>query len=261
MSNTKAKIWIFVFLAGALCALPASATTSFDLNVDYCSNACLGGSPIGGTVALASTTAGIVDVLVTLDSPLAFHENGLASFSFNIYDSSNAALQNPSLTLTTGALAPGNIKIVNGGGGSWTVLDQPAGNTDGAGKTFGYSLECAPSAGVCTGSPSTLEFQIDLAGLTIGDLETLNGAANKKGGVDVVNVDFAANVAYLGGTGSCTGIIGGGFGTGQSTAQAGGGSSCGQITTTPEPSTLGLVGLSFLGLGGLGLRRKLVKRS
>lgn len=221
---------------------PAVADT-FTFNVDYCSNPCLGGVPAsnnGGTVAVTQSGTNIVDVLVSLNYP--FHDQGLESFAFNITG-------NPTLTLVTGALALGDIKIINAGGSGWT-FSQPAGNTDGAGKTFGYSLDCTAGSGVCVGSPSTLEFQVDITGLTPASFETLSGS-----GGTTVNVDFAANVA----NGTCTGMIGAGNGTSQSTgATTNAGTPCGAPPPppVPEPGAMTLFGTGLVALGGL-LRRKL----
>ena len=173
-------------------------------------------------MAVTQAAANIVDVLVTLNS-LLFHDQGLESFAFNI-------IGNPTLTLVTGTLANGDIKIINAGGSAWT-FSQPAGNTDGAGKTFGYSLDCTGGAGACTGSPSTLEFQVDVTGLTPTSFETLTGSSG------TTNVDFAANVSANGG--ACTGMIEAGNGTGQSMPQTtNSGTPCTRSSAVPEPTSI-----------------------
>jgi hypothetical protein len=238
------KTILLLVVALALTAVPAAFADTFTFNVDFCSNPCLGGVPAsnnGGTVAVTQVSSGIVDVLVSL-SNLLFHDQGLESFAFNITN-------NPSLTLVTGALANGDIKIINAGGSTWT-FGSPAGNTDGAGKTFGYSLDCAAGSGHCAGSPATLEFQVDSTGLTPASFET------RTGNTGTTNVDFAANVSANGGT--CTGMIGAGNGTGQSTPAttntsttvcSGGGG------TVPEPSAIVLLGTAIIGVMGI-IRKK-----
>ena len=204
------------------------------------------------TQAPANAGVNVVDVLVTLNN-LVFHDQGLESFAFNISG-------NPSLTQVTTLGASGQLTIINGGGSTWT-LTHPAGNTDGAGSTFGYSLDCTAGAGACVGSPSTLEFQIELTGLTPAGLETLSGAVVKQGKNLVqttTNVDFAANVA----NGACTGEIGAGSGTGQSTPQTTGKGTTTCGTAVPEPGTLLLVGFGLLGLslGAFGRRKWMARR-
>jgi hypothetical protein len=231
---------LWVMAALALGTVPAAADT-FTFNVDYCSNPCLGGvaaSNNGGTVTVTQSATNIVDVNVQLNNAL-FHDQGLDSFAFNITN-------NPSLTLITGTLATGDIKIINAGGSTWT-FNQPAGNTDGAGS-FLYSFDCAAGSGHCAGSPSVFEFQVDVTGLTVAALETRNGTAS--------NVDFAANVST--GGGSCTGMVGAGNGTSASTAATTnpGGTACtGTTTATPEPTALLLFGSGLIGIGALVRRR------
>ncbi len=198
-----------------------------------------------GTVTVTQDGTNIVDVDVSLNN-LFFHDQGLESFAFNIFGSTTA-LQNPALTLVTGTLAAGDIKITNNGGTTWT-LAQPAGNTDGAGKTFGYSLDCAGGSGACTGDPVTLEFQVDVTGLTPAAFETTTGSTT--GPI----VDFAANVA----NGTCTGMIGAGSGTSQSTPSTTGSKSnaCTSSSTVPEPTSLLLLG-TVLAVAGKFLKARL----
>ena len=233
---------------------PAARADSFTFNIDYCTNPCISGTT-GGTVVLTQVATNIVDVLVTLQTGLTFHKsNGagsLNSFVFNI-------LNNPTLTQTTAGSAPGagQLKVINGGGSTWT-FSQPSVNANGAGSVFGYALDCTPAPGGCAGSPSVLEFQINVAGLTVASLETRTGALDKKGGGTVTNVDFAANVA----NGACAGMIGAGNGTGQSSAATiGTGTPCstpGEGSTSgsvPEPTSVALLG-TVLAVTVGGVRR------
>src|SRR5262245_4631582 len=182
---------LFTVLALSLVAAPQAmaATASFTLNVDFCTNPCLGGVPAannGGTVTLTDIAGG-VDVLVTLASGLAFHDQGLTSFAFN----------------STITLAATDITVLTATGAPWTV-EIPAVNSDGAGK-FGYGISCTAAAGACAGAPTSLHFTILHTGLTIANLETLAGPSGS------TKVDFAANVSASGG--ACTGVIGGGNGS------------------------------------------------
>jgi hypothetical protein len=228
------KLLLVAVLAVGLVAVSNASADQFTLNVDYCSNPCLGGVPANnnaGTVTLTQTDTNIVTVNVTLNN-LIFHDQGLESFGFNVTG-------NPALTLTTGVIANNQVKITNDGGSTWT-FSRPGGNTDGAGN-FMYSFECASGSGHCAGSPSTFEFQVDVTGLTVAGLEILGSA----------NVDFAANVA----NGSCTGMAGAGNGTAQSTPSTShtDGTAC--AAAVPEPTTLALVGSGLITLG-LSARRK-----
>jgi hypothetical protein len=249
----KKMLWLGVM--AALVAVPSAFADFFTFNADYCSNPCLGGVPAsnnGGTVTLTQMGSGIVDVVVALAAGLHFHDQGLESFAFNITG-------NPALTLTTGALAAGNIKVISGGGGTWTTFDQPAGNTDGAGSTFGYALDCTAGAGSCAGSPSTLEFEVDSSGLTPLSFETRTGSSG------TTNVDFAANVSA--GGGACTGMVGAGNGTNQSTPVTtnkstticSGGVISGGGGTVPEPSSIILFGTVLVGITAFW--RKKVQRT
>src|SRR5258708_36257506 len=116
---------------------PAAQASSFTFNVDYCGDPCLGGVPAsnnGGTVTVTSPSTDIVQVVVQLSDFLAFH-GALQSFAFNI-------LNDPSLTLwTSGAFGPGQLKITDNGGGTWSLM-QPAGNDDWptpGGSSFDYA--------------------------------------------------------------------------------------------------------------------------
>jgi hypothetical protein len=250
---------VLTLLVVAGLSAPIARADTFTFNIDYCSNPCINGTT-GGTVVLTQTAQNIVDVLVTLQTGLTFNKatgsGSLNSFVFNI-------LNNPTLTMTTAAGAPAanQLKIINGGGSTWALI-QPAVNANGAGSTFGYALDCSPGSSGCAGSPSVLEFQVNVSGLTVASLETRNGAVSKKGSQTVVNVDFAANVM----NGTCGGMIGAGDGTGQSTpatmhtgtpcATPGGATTAG--AAVPEPTSAVLMGtVAAIALGGL--RRKVRK--
>jgi len=228
---------LLITLALGIIAVPRASAEIFTFNQDFCSNPCLGGVPSsnnGGTVEVTQFATNIVDVLVTLNN-LYFHDQGLESFAFNITG-------NPALTLVTTTLVNNSLQIINGGGSTWT-LNQPAGNTDGAGSTFGYSLDCAAAPSACAGHPSILEFQVEVTGLTPTSFETLAGS-----GGTTTNVDFAANVSA--GGGACTGMIGAGNGTAQSTPLTThtGGTPC-TSSSVPEPYSVLLLGTALALVG------------
>src|SRR5262245_14540957 len=134
------RLWVLAVLAVSLAAASPAMADSFTFNVDYCTTPCLGGVPAsnnGGTVTVTQFATNIVDVTVTL-SGVIFH-GALQSFAFNISG-------NPTLTQVASLTTSGQLTIVDGGGGTWTLV-QPAGNTDGAGSTFGYALECTTGKG------------------------------------------------------------------------------------------------------------------
>jgi hypothetical protein len=227
----------------------ALAADTFTFNQDFCGNPCLGGVAAnnnGGTVTVSQFATNIVDVLVQLNN-LVFHDQGLDSFAFNITG-------NPTLTKVDSLSGNNQLAIINAGGGTWT-FNQPAQNTDGAGKTFDYSLDCTGAAGACAGDPSTLEFRVEVTGITPTSLETLTGAPDNKGNPTTVNVDFAADASANGGV--CTGMIGAGNGTGQSTPLTThtDATACRSAGTVPEPASIMLLGSVFVGLATV-VRRK-----
>src|SRR5262245_19903071 len=139
MMAMRKLVWVVaaVLMLG-LAVVPKASADVFTFNVDYCTNTCLGGVPAnnnGGTVTVTQVSAGIVQVSVSLTS-LLFHDEGLNSFAFNISG-------NPVLGVdTTGPTDPNTVRITDADGGTCTFI-QPATNTDGAGKTFGYAFNCA----------------------------------------------------------------------------------------------------------------------
>jgi len=224
-------------LALATVAVPRASADSFDLNVIYCN--CIPSGSIGGTVAVTEVSANVADVLVTLNSGLAFHDQGQTSFSFNIVD--------PNLS---SPLSSSAFTIINNGGSTWT-FQQPAVNSDGAGS-FLYGFECAAGSNHCAGVPTTFEFQVTDTGIGthLAWLETTNSSAS--------NVDFSANIARQD-VSSCTGQVGGGNGTGASTPSGGaaGGTSCGGSLPVAEPTSVLLLGTALL-LAGKLLKMKLL---
>lgn len=234
---SRAKFWAVLattFIASAL--MPAARADQLPLNVDYC--ACIPTS-LGGVAGMITVTSpGInkVEIGVSLDSPLQFHQtNGLDGFNFNV--------------VGFGSLTSSDITINNGGGSTWTLLPGP--NHEGGAGTFMYSLTCTPGPNGCLTAPvESLDFTITATGLTMAAVESTNGGAS--------HVDFGANVANANISG-CTGIVGAGNG-GEGTSPSGTTSSACAGTlppsAVPEPSSIFLVGTTLMGLGCL-LRKKL----
>jgi hypothetical protein len=203
----------------------------FNLTTNYCSGGCLtGANPTAGTVTITqvgSSTSGIVDVLVQLAPGFAFHTGpNHNSVAFNISG-------DPALSLDTGATdALGEVRIVNTAAvGLFNFsVNMP---DDGAG-TFDYDFNCIPASGnTCPNTtPTTLDFHVDLAGLTPAAFETLIG-----GGGNTSNSDIAADVISPNGN---TGDVGGVLAS---------------APPVPEPTSIVLLG-SILVLAGTLLKKR-----
>lgn len=225
-----------LFFAGTVLAFGGAAASAdvFNLTTDYCSGGCLGGAlTTAGTVTVTQVglpTSGIVDVVVQLASGFVFHTGSQHnSVAFNISG-------DPLLSLDTGATdIPGEVRIVNDPGG-FSFAGNPPGSTpdDGAG-TFDYAFNCNTGSGnnCANGTPATLEFHVDLGGLTPASFETLLG-----GNGNVSNSDLAVDVLSPNGQ---TGDVGAAV-----LASA----------TVPEPTSIVLLG-SVLVLVGTLLKKRL----
>ena len=236
---SRANFWAILAIACPLIALtPAARADTFNLNVNQCNciPTSLGG--IAGTVTVTAPATNEVEIVVSLNSPLQFHQtSGLDAFDFNAVGFS---------------LTSANITINNNGGSTWALVGSGSQHEDGLG-TFMYSLECTAGANGCVTAPvRTLDFTITASGLTLAAVENRNSNAS--------NTDFGANVANAN-TSGCTGMVGAGNGTAQSTAT--GTTSSGCLGTTP-PSVPEPTSIAFLGTGLLGLlvvaRRKVSSR-
>jgi hypothetical protein len=207
----------------------AASADVLNLTTDYCTGGCLGGAlTTAGTVTITqvgASNSGIVDVLVQLASGFVFHSsNEHNSVAFNISG-------DPLLTLDTGATdVLGEVRIVNAPGGfSFTGSST---SDDGAG-TFDYVFNCNPGSGnnCASGTPTTLEFHVDLAGLTPASFETLLG-----GNGNVSNSDLAVDVVSPNGnTGNVGAVL--------------------TNTTTPEPTSIVLLGSALVLMGTIVKKR------
>lgn len=208
-------------LALAAAARPASASqiagTTYNLTDDNCTGSCLNaGNTSAGTVTVSNVGSGEVQVSVQLASGFYFLDTGLdASFGFNVSGS-------PTLT-----------DYSNTNSSDWSLLSMSSGSVkmDGFGD-FGYGLTCTvcgSGASNLANDPTSLTFDISVAGLTAADLASLSSGSDA--------AFFAADV-YSTATGN-TGPVG----------------AVGQQTTVPEPATLALFAAGLAALG-FGLRRR-----
>ena len=226
---SRAKIWITLAVAAvAIFATPAARADNFALNVDYCG--CIPTGTSAGNVSVTNV-GNAVTITATLTNGDVFHDQGLASFAFNVVGFSG--------------LQSSDFTINNAGGSTWTFVS-PAQTADGAG-TFMYNFECAGGANGCNGNPTTFSFTLSKTALTKSAFESTNGGAS--------NVYFAVNVANPSTTG-CTGEVGAGGVTGPTGT---GRAACSSTTQTPEPTSIAFFGTGLIGLG-IVLRKRLTAR-
>lgn len=220
-------------MAMALAIAPAAqATTTYTLNVDYCSTGCLFGGT-GGTISLQQNGSNDVTVTVNL-STVDFHGfAGLTSFVWNL-----------------GGLATGTVvtiaNLAGDGGGTWSSSPLTSVHEDGAG-TFGYGVNCSTCGPQSGGVDVTsISFDVLASGLTEASFNFLSsgGSPSAYFAASVFNPDAPNG-------GSCTGVIGA---DGNSTPENGGSNTgnglCGgNLQQTPEPHSLALAGLGLLVAG------------
>jgi hypothetical protein len=215
--SIELKTTLMATLVGAfLLGIPAKATVIYNLTDDQCTGGCLPPSP-AGTVTVAQNGANDVRITVSLVSPDLFVNTGIQNtFDFNIVGAPTIAVTFVNNT--------GNFALVSTTAGAFHMA---------ALGTFEYSITCCAGQGGGNAVSGPLTFDVVAAGLTEASFNSLGGANNNGGSVDVFGADI------FNPTRNATGPVGSGPGS-----------------TVPEPITSGLVGTGLVSLFFLRRRAK-----
>lgn len=217
------RILAFMVFVG-LASVPAMADT-YVFTSDHCTGGCSTGAANMGTITVTQDGLNTVDISVQLESGFGFVDTGAgagASFFFRL-------LGNPEITysgITSGWTVPNVIPVNQQIAGSYAG--------DGLMGQFEYALNCNTGGACGNGgsnpAPGTLQFTVTALGLTAADF---NDTADASGS------PFAADVISSNGR---TGLIDGSLSP--------------VPFSTPEPSTILVLGMGMLGLGA-AMRRKI----
>jgi hypothetical protein len=221
-------------LAVALALVLAASAVADDVPLGF-TNGFLASCPAGGCATVSITVSGTTATF-TVSSLLDGYQ--FDTFGFNF---SGGSL----------SLVPGSVSGAVGSGAGLSGV----GAEDGFGKflwNFDTGINGGSTGSACSGVASdpdcTFTFQVTGTGVTsTSQFEYLQTSSNPHS-----NTWFAGHIA----NDTCTGFVGGGG----ATSHTGDTTPCGGTTTTPEPSSLTLLGASGLLSGfGLAIRRKLRK--